>query len=1140
MGWRISTAFCFAIIALIPPSGMAAEEDRTPPDASAVEFFEKNVRPVLAERCQTCHGERKQKANLRLDSREALLKGGETGPAAVPGNPGESLLVEAIKYGDALQMPPKSRLPERDVAALTKWVEMGLPWPKEATVSPASNLAKPAFDLQGRRKGHWAWQGLRPVVSPDVKNPSWPNVPEDRFILAKLESQGLDPAPEAAPETLIRRLSFDLTGLPPLPDETESYVKDSRPDAYERLVDRLLSSPRYGERWARHWMDLVRYAETRGHEFDPIIPNAWQYRDYLVRALNADVPYNTFLTEHLAGDLTSPPRIDPSTGANESILGTGFWFLGEEVHSPVDIRQDECDRLDNRLDVMSKTFLSLTVACARCHDHKFDAISQRDYYALSGFLISSTYRQARFATMERERKAAEALQALQEVSRRRIHRIIASTIRTGIDRLPHNLVSARNCLVGGEGANKLRDDPEVKGWIEALTQAKADTKDPFHLFAKVACSPHSDDPRAFANELDGLLLADRETRSWSSSKEQSKVVTSRTSFEEISDLARFQNGYAFGLRSAAAGDVVVEGNSANPSLGLSIKNAARFDPLFQGFKSSEGNERDQGRMGTWNREGQTLRTKEFTIGSGILYYLAKGAGHAYASVNSHLIVAGPLHAHVLTEWTDGGKGWRWVRHDLSVYAGHRAHIEFSPSGPGEFAIANVIESNRTPQLSERLDILLAEAISPAKVTAAVPLARIYQSLFRELADRLEKEQVSSEYRQTDAARLGDYVLHNPLLFAPADSAPIKELNAETLRIVEQRRAIAASLPKTSPTAPAMMDGNSVDEHLLIRGSARTPGPLIPRRLLEAISGESAAFEPESGSGRLQLARQMTDPSNPFASRVIVNRIWHHLFGRGIVASVDNFGVLGEPPTHPELLDYLADRFIKEDWSQKRLIRSLVMSRTYRMSSRTHSTADLADPKNLLLHRREVRRLEAEPIRDAILAVSGRLDGRIGGPSVPVHLTSAMQGRGRPTQSGPSDGDGRRSLYLGIRRNFLAPMMLAYDAPIPFNCVGRRNVSNVPSQALILMNDPFVVEQARLWSDGVFEKAETDSRSRITSMYRQAFVRRPTSVEIEDALAFLESQARESGLPTNSWETDRRVWADFAHMLFNAKEFVFVD
>ena len=234
MGWRISAAFCLAIIASTPSSGMAAEDNRTPPDASAVEFFEKKVRPVLAERCQTCHGETKQKANLRLDSREALLKGGETGPAAVPGNPGESLLIEAIKYGDALQMPPKSRLPEKDVAALTRWVEMGLPWPKEATVPLASNRAKPAFDLQGRRKAHWAWQGLKPVVPPDVKNPSWPNVPEDRFILARLESQGLDPAPDAARVTLIRRLSFDLTGLPPLPDETESFLKDSRPAAYER------------------------------------------------------------------------------------------------------------------------------------------------------------------------------------------------------------------------------------------------------------------------------------------------------------------------------------------------------------------------------------------------------------------------------------------------------------------------------------------------------------------------------------------------------------------------------------------------------------------------------------------------------------------------------------------------------------------------------------------------------------------------------------------------------------------------------------------------------------------------------------------------------------------------------------------
>ena len=1135
---RFLTTICLTAIAGASSVLVRAQEQATAIDAASLEFFEKKIRPVLAERCLTCHGETKQKASLRLDSRESVLKGGETGPAAVPGKPAESLLVEAIHYGGALQMPPKSRLPEKEVVALTKWVEMGLPWPKETIARTSDTGSKPAFDLQARRKAHWAWQPIKTAQPPEVSDPSWPNGPVDRFILAKLDAKGLKPALEAGRVTLIRRLAFDLTGLPPTTAEVDAFVDDKRADAYERLVGRLLSSPRYGERWARHWLDLVRYAETRGHEFDPAIPNAWQYRDYLVRALNADVPYDAFLTEHLAGDLMVPPRLDPKSGANESILGTGFWFLGEEVHSPVDIRQDETDRLDNRLDVMSKTFMGLTVACARCHDHKFDAISQRDYYALSGFLISSTYRQVRFATMEKERRAAEALQSLHDRTRDKVHHLAAELIRAEIGRLPAKLFAARSVLLGGENTGKSVEDPAVKRWVEVLKRAKDDLREPMHTFASVACTASSEDAKDFSAQLHRALSFGRSEDGWLSSGDDLKLVTTMD-FGDIRDLSQSQNGFAFGLRSASQGDLTLDGDPAHPTFGLFSKKAARHNSAFNGLTFAEGTERDHGKIGTWDRPGRTLRTHEFEIGSGLFYYLAKGAGHAYASVNSHLIVAGPLHGHVTTEWTDGGKGWRWVRHDLSGYAGHRAHIEFSPAGAGEFAIARVIQADRPPKFSETPNSLLITFLSDSSVDSPETLARAYQSLFNALSRRLDGARGDASEGEEDVARLGDFVLRNTDLFAPVDSAASRNLEAEVSKYATARRAIAESVAGPSPTALAIMDGNGMDEHLLIRGSSKTPGPAVPRRLLEAIASEPMRLDAQSGSGRLLLARQMTGPSNPFASRVIVNRIWYHLFGKGIVASVDNFGVLGEPPTHPELLDTLAERFMREGWSQKRLIRSLVMSRTYKMASTPDSIADLADPKNSLLHRREVRRLEAEPIRDAILAVSGRLEERIGGPSVPVYLTEAMQGRGRPAGNGPRDGDGRRSIYLGIRRNFLAPMMLAYDAPIPFNCVGRRNVSNVPAQALILMNDPFVVEQARLWSDQILEDPTRTPAGRVNAMYRQAFARTPSASEINEALAFLESQAKQEGSP-DGWKTGRHVWADLAHVLFNTKEFVFVD
>jgi hypothetical protein len=335
---------------------------------------------------------------------------------------------------------------------------------------------------------------------------------------------------------------------------------------------------------------------------------------------------------------------------------------------------------------------------------------------------------------------------------------------------------------------------------------------------------------------------------------------------------------------------------------------------------------------------------------------------------------------------------------------------------------------------------------------------------------------------------------------------------------------------------AMLDATPVDERVFIRGSPKTLGAEVPRRFLEALAGERISAR---GSGRLELARRMTDPAaNPFISRVMVNRVWHHLFGRGIVPSVDNFGVLGEMPTHPELLDYLADRFVKEGWSTKKLIRTLILSRTYRQSSSALEPsvreAQVLDPKNELLHRMRPRRLEGEAIRDAMLAISGRLDERMFGPSVPVYLTEFQQGRGRPA-SGPMDGDGRRSIYLAVRRNFLSSMLLAFDMPIPFSTVGRRMVSNVPAQALILMNDPFAHQQAELWAKRTLAQPGS-AKDRITTMYARAFSREPSAEEAKRCLAFLDEQAKLHDGKLDSLP----AWTDLAHVLFNAKEFIFLN
>jgi len=391
-------------LALLAGSALASEGD---------EFFEQKIRPVLADRCYPCHSatSEKLKGGLHLDSREGALKGGDTRPAIVPGDPEKSLLVEAIGYKNVdLQMPPKKKLAEENISDFVSWIKMGAPWP--GVVSQNISARPSTFNLEQRREKHWSWKPIQSERPPAVKETKWPESAVDRFILSKLEESHLTPAPSADKRTLIRRTYFDLIGLPPKPSEVETFLNDSSPGAFEKVVDRLLASPQFGERWARHWLDLARYSETLGHEFDYANFNAWRYRDYVIRAFNSDVPYNQFVVEQIAGDLLEHPRRHPTEGFNEAVIGTGFFWLGQRSHSPVDVRLEQAEVVANQIDVTTKTFLGLTVACARCHDHKFDAISTRDYYSLYGVLSSSRYTQHSIGPTEALAERAAALKAL--------------------------------------------------------------------------------------------------------------------------------------------------------------------------------------------------------------------------------------------------------------------------------------------------------------------------------------------------------------------------------------------------------------------------------------------------------------------------------------------------------------------------------------------------------------------------------------------------------------------------------------------------------------------------------------------------------------------------------------------------------
>ncbi len=1004
--WRLSTGGSFWIMGAVflasATSSSQGGEDRgkpggAPSDTAEVEFFEKSIRPLLVGKCQGCHGASKQKGGLRLDSRAAILAGGNSGPAVVPGDPKASPLIEAINYGELAQMPPKSKLPGPEITALTRWVQTGAHWGPDASPVGTTRAASADFGPTLRERSRfWSFQPLHRVVPPETADPrGWVRNPIDRFILNGLNRPGLAPAPEAPRRTLIRRLSFDLIGLPPTFAEVDAFLADNRPDAYERLVDRLLASPHYGERWARHWLDLVRYAETSGHEFDYDIPNASGYRDYVIRALNADVPYDRFVVEHLAGDLLDNPRRHPVERFNESVIATGFYQLGEGTHSPVDVREEEARRVDNQIDVMSKAFVGLTVACARCHDHKFDPIGTRDYYALAGYLRSSRYHQAFIDPPDR---IGEPLRRLAAIRR------------------------------------------EV---LAALSEAKRQVpKSP----PRYSESPSNRPADELFEDFSGDRYAD-----W------------------------FPAGDAFGDRPTASGDVRVD--LAGPS--------AALVPLRPGIAHG-GRESD--------RLQGVLRSRTFTLRHRYIHYLAAGRGGTLnVVIDGFEKIRDPIYGGLTTR-VDVGDRPRWITQDVSMWIGQPAYLELADGavpdytsgtthlrdGHGYLAVDEIRMSDGSPPASPR------HSLDPAPINLDATVKDLRPAR-PALADRLE--------------------------------AAVRAYRAAEAAIPEPRLALAIT------------DGTGVDEHVNIRGNPRNPGELVPRRFLEVLGGKSmstpfaSAGGSGSGRGRLELARRVVDPrANPLTPRVLVNRLWKHHFGDGIVRSTDDFGAMGRRPSHPELLDWLATELVARGWSIKAMHRLIVTSSAYRMASVPTGDADRLDPDNTLWHRTLVRRLEAEAIRDTLLSLSGRMNPTMYGAPVPVHLTAFMDGRGRPGHSGPLDGDGRRSVYQSVRRNFLNPMMLAFDSPVPFTCIGRRNASNVPAQALILLNDPLVVQQARQWAGRLAGLPDIDDRQRLNTAFRMAFGRPPTAGESRACLDFL----AHSG------------WPDLCHVLVNMKELIFVD
>jgi hypothetical protein len=904
---------------------------RAAPNPEAVEFFEKKVRPVLASHCLACHGPAKQRGGLRLDSRAALLEGGDSGPAVVPGQPERSLLLRAVRHSGELKMPPKKKLAPGAVEALALWVKRGAPWPAGAASAPATSSVAEA------RKQHWSFRPVRAGPPPAVKGADWCRTPVDQFIVARLEEKGLTPSVEADKRTLLRRVYFDLLGLPPTPEAVADFLADRRPDAYERLVDRLLASPHYGERWGRHWLDVARYADTKGYVFtqERRFPYSYTYRDYVIRAFNDDLPYDTFLLHQLAADQL-PLGEDPAPLAAMGFLTLGRRFL----NNPHDI-------IDDRIDVTMRGLQGLTVACARCHDHKFDPIPTRDYYSLYGVFASSVEPADLPLLVKPGRSAALA----------------ASTKE----------LEAREAKV---------NQPLRERHAELLPAFRARAAD--YLLAAEGKPGRGDFQRALLARWRAFL---RQTR-----KTHHPVLAP---------------WHAFAALPA--------GEFARRAPAVAAKVAANSDP------------------------GKPINP-----------------------------------------------------------AGTKALAGAAPKSLAEVA-------RRYGELFASADRQWQEALSRARTAGMPPPKALADSAWEQVRRVLYGAGSPVNIPPAEIERYLDRAMRNRL-------TPLRKR-------VKQWKATGPGAP---PRAMVLRDAPVPhNPRVLVRGNPNNPGVSVPRQYLEVIAGEGR--KPFTrGSGRLELGRALADPNNPLTARVMVNRVWQHHFGEGLVRTPSDFGLRGEPPTHPELLDYLADSFVKHGWSVKKLHRLILLSAAYRQRSEDGPKGLALDPENRLLWRMNRRRLEFEPLRDALLAAAGRLDLQVGGP--PVDVTGA-----------PSSP--RRSVYGFIDRQNLPGLFRTFDLASPDSSTARRHTTTVPQQALFLMNSPFLVEQARAFAGRPDVAGPKGDEARVQRLHWLAYGRPADAEEVALGLAFVKEAAGEVGKPG---APKLSPWEQYAQVLLLANEFSFVD
>ena len=911
------------------------------------EFFEKQVRPILFKNCSTCHNSKAKTAQLDLTTAKGFNLGGEGGPLIDREKPENSRLLKVILYQDQLKMPPTGKLKDEEITILTSWIRMGAPWPEAPVASIAENKwsnRSTEREFTEAEKKFWAYQALARPAQPRVKSSARVKSPIDAFILQQLEQKKISPAPAADKFTLLRRATYDLTVLPPTQREIRDFVSDSSPEAFKKVVDRLLSSPRYGEKWGRFWLDVARYADSTGNDEDHRYPFAWKYRDYVIEAFNADLPYDQFIREQLAGDLLPPTNSEEVN--RRGIIATGFLAVGPKALAQQDKKKMLYDVYDEQVEVTSRAFLGMTVSCARCHNHKFDPILTRDYYSMAG--------------------------------------IFAST-------------------------------------------------------------KSFSDPRAFVSEpLNKPLVPKSEFDLYLERKKanQALVRLAQTEMSELLDTAKYR---LVSDNQARLADYMVAArkiNADNPD----FKIVADKENLSEAILKKWVEYLKKGKVREHLLEWENAKSENLTE-------VARGYQQRFIDR--------------LVKWTERLNDWRTKYHQA-----------------------------------------LAEK--------------------KQLPDRPEFEAGQDRFfHEIFISRDGPFSVSTEEL---SKSSP--DAGQKITRLRKELDELKKQAPPEPEMACAVEEGESINQKVFIRGDYHNEGEDAPKGFPKILIAQTVPVPVASGSGRLQLAAWITQPGHPLTARVMANRIWQWHFGEGIVRTPDNFGKMGEPPTHPELLDYLARRFVESGWSIKSMHRLIMLSSAYQMSSEASDKNFAADPENRLFSRFHRRRLSVEEMRDSLLAIDQSLDFKMGG-TLQTGTGTDGENDNRRLSLNP-EMFRRRTIYLPLRRANLPALMNLFDFGDATTSSGKRQMTNVATQALFWLNSDFLNERAKKFSEALLDQKDLTDFIRIRLAYLRILNRPATEEEVVKSGAYITSFQEKYSKSVNE------AWQSFTRVLMASNEFIYID